>query len=97
MDDLPPLFKDFIRSVAPDPAKGPLEEIHERYDERRQDQLRQLHAAQPIGYPKGSPEYLVEMRIRAWVHRMEAEKAEMERARKDRADAPPQKKPPAPK
>ena len=83
--------------MTPDPAKGPLEDIHSRYDDRRQEQLRQLNGIQPVGYPKGSPEYLVEMRIRDWVRRMEAEKAEMERLRKSHSDAPPQKKPPAPK
>lgn len=94
--NLPPLLKDFLRTVAPDPAKGPLQEIHDRYDQRREEQLRQLKGAQPIGYPKGSPEYMVEMRIRDWVRRMEAEKAELERLRKKHPDAPPQNKPPKP-
>lgn len=98
MTDLRPILKDFINAVTPDPQKGPLEGIHDRYEERQQERLRLLHAAQPIGYPKGSPEYMVEFRIREWVRRMEAEKAEMERIRaQGRADAPPQKKPPAPK
>jgi hypothetical protein len=96
MNDLPPLLKDFIRTVTPDPAKGPLQELHDRYDQRREEQLRLLNGAQPVGYPKGSPEYMVEIKIREWVHRMEAEKAELERQHKSRSDAPPQNKPPRP-
>jgi hypothetical protein len=96
MDNLPPLLKDFIRSVTPDAAKGPLHDLHDRYDDRRRERARELNGVIPIGYPKGSPEYNVEIRIRDWVRRMEAEKAEIERMRKKNDDAPPQIKPPKP-
>jgi hypothetical protein len=95
MDRLPPLLKDFIRTVAPDPAKGPLNELHDRYDDRRRERARELNSVMPLNYPKGSPEYNVEIRIRDWMRRMEAERAEIER-RKNNADAPPQNKPPKP-
>jgi hypothetical protein len=94
--DMPPLLREFIRAVTPDPAKGPLQELHDRYDERHEEEVRKLKGVLPIGYPKGSPEYNVEMRIREWVRRMELEKAEIERTRKNSGVAPPQNKPPKP-
>jgi hypothetical protein len=96
MDRLPPLLNDFIRSIAPKADKGPVTELQERYEERRRERLRELNGIQPINHPHGTPEFLVEMRIRDWVRRMEAEKAEFERRRKANAAAPPPK-PPAPK
>ncbi len=95
MNPLPPLLKDFIRSVAPDPDAGPLHELKERYADRQQEEIKRIKGAQPINYPHGSPEWMVEMRIRDWVRRMEAEKAEAERRGKTNHAAPPQK-PPAP-
>lgn len=94
MDKLPPLLLDFIQSVAPQDGKGPVKELQDRYEERRQEHIRTLAAPVPINHPKGSPEYLVELRIREWVHRMEAEKAEAERRKKAPPVAPPQSPPP---
>jgi hypothetical protein len=96
MNPLPPLLKDFIRSVAPDAAASPLQELKERYTDRQQEEIKRARGAQPIHYPHGSPEWMVEMRIRDWVRRMEAEKAEAEKRNKGNPPAPPQIKPPAP-
>ncbi|TAL37281.1 MAG: hypothetical protein EPN97_05490 [Alphaproteobacteria bacterium] len=95
MNKLPPLIDDFLRSVTPDPDKGPVRELQDRYDDRRREQQRAVNGNLPFNLPHNSPEFMVEMRIRDWVRRMEAERAELERIRKENA-APPHKKPPAP-
>lgn len=95
MNKLPPLLDDFLRSVTPDPAKGPVRDLQDRYDDRKRERQRQLNGSLPFNAPHGTPEFLVEMRIRDWVRRMEAERAELERIKKENA-APPHKKPPAP-
>jgi hypothetical protein len=95
MDNLPPLLKDFIRAIAPAPDRGPLTELQDRYADRQQEARRQLLASSAVNFPHDSVEFMVEMRIREWVKRMERERREIE-ARKDHADSPksPQNPPP---
>jgi GrpB-like predicted nucleotidyltransferase (UPF0157 family) len=95
MNKLPPLLNDFFRSVTPDPAKGPVRDLQDRYEDRKREHQRQLNGNLPFNFPHNSPEFMVEMRIRDWVRRMEAERAELERIKKENA-APPHKKPPPP-
>jgi hypothetical protein len=95
MNKLPPLVETFIRSVTLDPGKGPVRDLQDRYEDRKREQRIATNGNLPFNFPHNSPEFLVEMRIRDWVRRMEAERAELERIRKENA-APPHKKPPAP-
>jgi hypothetical protein len=81
MKKLPDLLENFIRSVTPTPDHKPLYDLQERYILGREEERRKTLT--PSGnFPHGSVEFMVEMRIRDWVRRMEAEKAEIERIRK---------------
>jgi len=97
---LPGPARDFIRAVAP-AGTGPAEELTARFRETRaREQMQSLIV--PTG-PKSGPEYLVELRIREWMYRMEREAAQnRQRAAetRKREGHPPQNaggaKPPAP-
>lgn len=97
MSDLTPLLKDFLRAITPPPDKGPLDDLHERYAQREEERRRELLASTPFNYPHDSIEFMVEMRIREWVRRMETERKEMEQRRKADSDAPPHSPPPGKK
>lgn len=83
MDKLPPLLKDFIKSVEPDPIITPVVELEQRFLERKEQQRRANLGLVPSGnFPRDSVEFAVEMRIREWVMRMEIEKRELEAQRR---------------
>lgn len=83
MDKLPPLLKDFIKSVEPDPIITPVVELEQRFLEGREERRRANLGLVPSGnFPRDSAEFIVEMRIREWVMRMEAEKRELEAQRR---------------
>jgi hypothetical protein len=70
---LPDGLHDFIRRVTPK-KDAPLTELRERFAENlRHDPT--VYTPQPIGAPPGSIEYMVEMRIRLWMHEKEMEAA----------------------
>lgn len=99
MDNLPPLLKDFIKSVAPDPVITPVVELEQRFLERKEEERRANIGLVPTHIPRDSVEYMVEMRIREWVMRMEAEKREIEarrRAEEKAKNAGPTAPPPPP-
>lgn len=102
-DTLPQVTVDFIRAITP-PAKGPAEELTTRFRETRSaENLRGLIIP---GSPKSGPEYLVELRIREWMYRMEREAAQNHKEReaaqnrktadKDTPHAPKPSAPPKP-
>lgn len=90
-DPLPQVTADFIRAITP-ADKGPAEELTTRFRETRSaENLRGLIIP---GSPKSGPEYLVELRIREWMYRMEREAAQNRKvADKSTPNTP---KPPAP-
>ncbi|MBI1215071.1 MAG: hypothetical protein GC185_04535 [Alphaproteobacteria bacterium] len=78
---VPDALRDFIKSVAPQ-KDAPLKELRERFaDARNHDPA--LHTPIPINYPHGSIEYMVELRIREWMRRKEAEDARLRRIRQE--------------
>lgn len=95
MDKLPPSLKDFIRNAAPAPRELPVPELKERYEERRRDEARRVNGSLPFNYPHGTVEFMVEMRIRDWVRRMDAEREEARRRQQQENAKPPS--PPQPR
>lgn len=75
---IPPLVKDFIRNAAPAGDHSPLRDLQNRYNER-EGELR--HAGSGLGPMPGrdSPDYLVELRIREWMMRVQKEAEEEKR------------------
>lgn len=83
MDKLPPLLKDFIKSVEPDPIITPIVELEQRFLEGREERRRANLGLVPSGnFPRDSVEFMVEIRVREWMMRMEAEKREQEAQRR---------------
>lgn len=91
---LPQVTADFIRAITPK-DKGPAEELTARFRATRSEE--NLRGLIIPGSPKSGPEYLVELRIREWMYRMERE-AIQSRKNRDAADksTPNTAKPPAP-
>jgi hypothetical protein len=83
MDKLPPLLKDFIKSVEPDPIFTPVVELEKRFLDGQEERRRANLGLVPAGnFPRDSVEYIVELRIREWMMRVEAEKREEEARKK---------------
>lgn len=90
---IPGRVRDLFDAVAPRADKTPLKELQERYADHRAEERRALHGTLPIPNHHGT-EFIVELRIREWMMRMEKEAAE---ERKSRAAIEAAKnKPPAP-
>lgn len=91
---IPGQARDFFDKVAPRADRTPLQDLQERYADHRAEERRALHGTLPIPNHHGT-EFIVELRIREWMMRMEREAAE---ERKSRAAIEAAKnKPPAPK
>ncbi|MEZ0260163.1 MAG: hypothetical protein ACAH80_04095 [Alphaproteobacteria bacterium] len=83
MDKLPPLLKDFIKSVEPDSVITPIVELEQRFIEGQEDRRRANLGLVPAGnFPRDSVEFIVEIRVREWMMRVEAEKREAEARRR---------------
>ena len=99
-DPLPAVTKAFIDAVTPK-EKGPAEELTARFRAARSEE--NIRGLIIPGSPKSGPEYLVELRIREWMYRMEREatqnRKEREAAQNRKTadkDTPNTPKPPAP-
>lgn len=68
---LPKALRDFIKAVTPADQK-PTEELTARFKKQSADESRGYIVP---GSPKSGPEYMVELRIREWMYRMEREAA----------------------
>ena len=96
---IPPLLKDFINKVTPSPFMTPVSELQERYIEKREEERRRA-AVLPAPNLHGF-DFVVEMRIREWMQRMQREAEEAKRLQafvdkhKSKNITPP--KPPSPK
>jgi hypothetical protein len=88
---LPPVLQDFIKAIQPKAGdQGPAEELTTRFREtRREENIRGMIVP---GGPKSGPEYIVELRIREWMYRMEREAAD----RRHQDAAKPKNPPPKP-
>ncbi len=88
-------LRDFIKAVAPK-GEGPARDLTTRFRENRQRE--HLRSYIMPGPPKDSTEYLVELRIRAWMMRKEREEAELRRHQKlqngQNKNSPPPASPP---
>ncbi|HYD19652.1 MAG TPA: hypothetical protein VEF76_14355 [Patescibacteria group bacterium] len=69
---LPGRVTDFFNKVAPRADRSPLSELQERYREKRAEDRRALQGTPPMPNFHGT-EYIVELRIREWMMRMEKE------------------------
>jgi len=72
---LPEALQDFIKAISP-AAQKPTEELTARFRKESADNSRGFIVP---GSPKSGPEYLVELRIREWMYRMEREAAAQRR------------------
>ncbi|HEX2752306.1 MAG TPA: hypothetical protein VHP34_04205, partial [Alphaproteobacteria bacterium] len=72
---LPDALHDFIKAISPADQK-PTEELTARFKKESVDNTRGFIVP---GSPKSGPEYLVELRIREWMYRMEREAADQRR------------------
>lgn len=86
---LPDALRDFIKAIAPTDQK-PAAELTARFKKQTADDSRGFIAPSS---PKNGPEYLVELRIREWMYRMEREAAAQ---RKQALKENPPPKPPKP-
>ena len=77
---IPQAVKDFFNTAAPKTTATPLEELQERYIEKRAEDRRATHGTPAIPNHHGT-EFIVELRIREWMMRMEREAAEERKAR----------------
>lgn len=68
---LPDVLHDFIKAICPADQK-PTEELTARFKQESANTTRGFIVP---GSPKSGPEYLVELRIREWMYRMEREAA----------------------
>lgn len=91
---IPGRVRDFFDRVAPRAGRTPLQELQERYADHRAEERRALHGTLPIPNHHGT-EFIVELRIREWMMRMEREAAEERKARAA-LEATKKPKPPAP-
>ena len=89
MEKIPKITSDFIKSVQPGGAKSPLEELQDRFEEKKASERGPIFAGGMPNPNTHTLEYMVEMRVREWMLRMAAEQRESKRA----ADAA---RPPAP-
>lgn len=92
---VPQAVRDFFNTAAPKTAATPLQELQERYIEKRAENRRATHGTPAIPNHHGT-EFIVELRIREWMMRMEREAADERKARAA-AEAAQKTKPPAPK
>lgn len=95
---IPQTIKDFFNKVAPDPARSPVDELQGRYSDKV-EAARRLAAGTGTLPGRDSIDYIVELRIREWMMRVQLE-AEAEKRLKDlhdRLNKPqdPNRKPPA--
>ncbi len=72
---LPDALRDFIKAISPAHQK-PTEELTARFKQESANDTRPFIVP---GSPKSGPEYLVELRIREWMYRMEREAADQRR------------------
>jgi len=86
---LPDALRDFIKAVSPATQK-PTEELTARFKKQLADNSRGFLVP---GGPKSGPEYLVELRIREWMYRMEREAAEARRRAQQNNNPPSPPKP----
>ncbi|MDF3024834.1 MAG: hypothetical protein K0R10_2195 [Alphaproteobacteria bacterium] len=77
---LPDASRDFFNKVAPRADRTPLKELQERYADKRAEDRLATHGTLPIPNHH-STEFIVEMRIREWMMRMEREAADERKAR----------------
>lgn len=92
---VPGKMRDFFDTVAPRADRTPLKELQERYADHRAEERRATHGTLPIPNHHGT-EFIVELRIREWMMRMEREAADERKARAA-IEAAQKNKPPAPK
>ncbi|MDE1151315.1 MAG: hypothetical protein PW788_02165 [Micavibrio sp.] len=97
MTKLPKHMLDFIRSAAPDGTRTPLDELQDRFAEKKADERRlgstMFGAPLPNPHTHGA-EYLVELRIREWMMREQREHDEAKRAANAHKPAEPPQSPP---
>lgn len=75
---LPQHFRDFFNRAAPSPFVTPLSELQGRYE----DKVRQNRALNALPAPNlHGIDYIVEMRVREWMMRMQREEEEARRIR----------------
>lgn len=91
---VPGRVRDFFGTVAPRRDSTPLTELQKRYAEKRAEDRLAVNGTPPMANYHGT-EFIVELRIREWMMRMEKEAAEERKARAA-IDAA-KNKPPAPK
>lgn len=91
---VPGQMRDFFDAVAPRADQTPLKELQERYADHRAEERRATHGTPVIPNHHGT-EFIVELRIREWMMRMEREAADERKARAAIEAA--RNKPPAPK
>lgn len=77
---LPDKYKDFFNKVAPSPWITPLSQLKSRYEEKVEESRRA--GALPMTNLHGI-DYIVELRVREWMMRMQKEEAELRRIRKE--------------
>jgi hypothetical protein len=75
---LPKHVSDFFNRAAPGKKDAPLEQLHRRLDEGAET-LRRASITGNAMPPHGSPDYLVEFRIREWMMREQKEREEERR------------------
>ncbi len=91
---LPAKAADFFNTVAPRRDSTPLAELQKRYAEKRAEDRLATNGTPPMANYHGT-EFIVEMRIREWMMRMEREAADERKARAA-LEAAHKAKPPAP-
>lgn len=87
---LPQVLQDFLKAIQPaGHDKGPAEELTTRFRESRHEE--NIRGMIVPGGPKSGPEYIVELRIREWMYRMEREAADRRRQEAQKPKNPPPK------
>lgn len=77
---LPDKYKDFFNKVAPSQWITPLSQLKGRYEEKAEEDRR--GNAFPMTNLHGV-DYIVELRVREWMMRMQKEEAELRRIKKE--------------
>ncbi len=91
---LPAKVNDFFNAAAPRRDSTPLIELQKRYADKRAEDRLATNGTPPMSNYHGT-EFIVEMRIREWMMRMEREAADERRSRAA-LEAAQKAKPPAP-
>jgi len=72
---IPPLTREFIQKAAPSGDHSPLRDLQNRYSEKEEERRRIDTGLGPLPN-RDSTEYIVEIRIREWMMRVQKEAEE---------------------